>query len=43
MGRGVGSGKRKFDIVSEMRSGTATKCCGFIVILTSECDNRGKK
>lgn len=35
MGRGVGSGKRKFDIVSEMRSGTATKCCGFIVILTT--------
>lgn len=35
MGRGVGSGKRKFDIVSEMRSGTATKCCGFIVTLTT--------
>lgn len=41
-GEGWG-GKRKFDIVSEMRSGMATKCCGFIVILTPECDNRGKK
>lgn len=43
MGRGVGSGKRKFDIVFEMRLGMVMKCCGFIVIFILECDNWGKK